>query len=160
MSERSHRCPDCGLTVDGPSTLVDHALSAHVQAPTAAGHLRRPKRAWVRRGAGGLGVLVGIAFWVGVVLAAAGVFDKASAPQRPSSEAHRMAVELRRSGAIDEFRSVEPDSGWGVEYELDEGEGAIRTRNLEEELEYEASSVDLEEEIERIARKRDFDVGR
>lgn len=146
-----HRCPDCGQTFDGASALVDHAL-----APGAA-HLRLPKRPWVGRAAAAVGVLGAASIAVMLALAAGDLFDKESAPEQPRSEAHKIAVELRTEGSVGEYRSVEPDDGWDAEYELGDGDGVIRSRSRPAEVEYEALSVDLEDDIERVADERGFD---
>jgi hypothetical protein len=159
VAQQSHRCPDCGLGFDDPSALVDHALTAHVAAPTPAAHVRRPRSVWTGRIAAALAGLTGVSLIVLMALLLAGVFDKASAPEQPRSEAHRMAVELRETGKIDDYRSVEPDDGWDAEYELDGDDGVIRTRDTrdDEELEYEAYlDDDLEAAIEDVARKHGF----
>jgi hypothetical protein len=161
VSQQPHRCPDCGLGFGDPSALVDHALTAHVAAVTPAAHVRRPKSVWTGRITAALAGLAGVSLIVLMVLLAAGVFDKEGAPEQPRSEAHRMAVELRETGQIDEYRSVEADDGWDAEYELDGDDGVIRTRGTrdDEEIEYETYlDDDLERAIEKVARRHGFDL--
>jgi hypothetical protein len=159
IGDGSHTCPDCGAAFDNPSTLVDHALTAHVRAETRAGHIRRSRWPWVPRVVGAFGVLLGIGVAVLVVLAWAGLFDKESASETPRSVAHKIAVELVRTGEADEYRAVEPDGGWDTEYEIDDGDAYIRVRGEgtgSEELEYEAFTSDLEDALDRATAGRGF----
>lgn len=165
MPEQTHRCPDCGRDFDDASSLVDHALTAHVAADTPAAHLRRPRSVWAGRIGAGVAVLVGLAIPILVVLDTVGVFEKDSAPERPGTEAHKMSVELRRAGEIEEYRSVEPDDGWDAEYEFDGedfdgSDGMIRSRwkGDDEEVEYETYlDDDLDEAIGRVMTKHGFE---
>jgi hypothetical protein len=108
-------------------------------------------------------VLVGAAFWALIILGGSGLFDKSSAPERPGSVVHRMVVQMEREGDIDDFRSVEPDEGWDVEYEVDDGAGFIRIRGegtVTQTLEYEAIlDDDLEAAMERVIEQYGFTIG-
>jgi hypothetical protein len=160
----TYRCPDCGRIFEGPSALTDHALGAHVDTGTApAGAAPKRDNRLLVWGLGALGVVVGVAFWGAIILAAAGVFDldKETVPESPDSTPHKVAVSLERAGVIDEYRAVEPSDGWEVEYELDGGDGAVRTR-IEggvEDAEYEAAFDDeLESALEDELTRRGFEL--
>ena len=156
-----HRCPDCGRLCETASELTDHALYVHVDAPTPAAHIR-PQRF------GGLAsaIAIGIAVLVGAGIYALAFFSEDlllpdSAPSRQASVVHRMAVQLEGSGAVDEFRSVEPAGSWDVEYEVDDGDGYIRIDDEgtpAEALEYEAYDEDLREAMERVIRAQGFRI--
>jgi hypothetical protein len=161
MAEETHRCPDCGAEFETRSALVDHTLTEHVQAPTPAEGIRPIKHPTALRVLLAIGMVLGAAFWVAVALGGAGVFDSPSAPETPSSVVHQMAVELEAEGEIDDYRAIEPASGWDTEYELDDGDGFIRVKGegtLAEQLEYEYYSFDgdTQEAIEAKARQKGF----
>jgi hypothetical protein len=154
-----YRCPDCGAGFQNASSLTDHALTAHVEAPTRAAHIRRPRWPWLNRIGVGLAMTIALGFWTLLILAGAGVFDKADAPKTPGSVVHEIAVDLKRSGAVDEFRAVEPDDGWDTEYEFDDGEGYLRIRDEgrpTEEVEYEAFGDDLYDELDQATARAGF----
>jgi len=96
-----------------------------------------------------------------VGLAAFGVFDKETAALQPASVSHKVAVALETSGAIDSYRSVDPDEGWDAEYELDADDGLIRSRGTGPmtEVEYEAYfNSDLEDAIIAELERRGYAV--
>jgi uncharacterized C2H2 Zn-finger protein len=157
----TYRCPDCGQIFQDPSALTDHALGAHVQPGAQPARVeRRSENRLVVWGLGALGVIVGVLFWGGLALGILGVFDKETVAQTPGSTPHKVAVELERSGAIDEYRAVEPDDGWDVEYELAGGDGLVREKveGGTEEVEYQAFDGNLEAKIEEALRKRGFNL--
>ena len=158
----NHRCPDCGRLCDSAAELADHALYVHVDAPTPAAHIR-PQRfsGAAAKVAIGIAVLFGVGFW------AVGIFGQEllnadSAPLRPSSVVHDMALDLERSGDVDEFRSIEPEEGWEIEYEFDDGDGYIRIRNegtRQEDLEYETFLNDeMYEAMQDVLRSHGFRI--
>jgi hypothetical protein len=165
-----HRCPECTRSFPDAPSLSDHALTEHVQAETPAAGIRRPRLTGVPAGIlAGLGIVAGIALWGFVIAGLLGDLDKAGAPESPRSIVHKMAESLVAAGEIEGYRAVEPDSGWDVEYELDEDvgssdfglpDGVIRIKDegtALEEVEFEAGfSDDLYEAIEDELRRRGF----
>jgi hypothetical protein len=157
----TYRCPDCGQIFQDPSALTDHALGAHVQTAAQPARVERSRESrLVVWGLGALGLIVGVLFWGFIALAIFGAFDKETVAQTPGSTPHKVAVELERSGAIDEYRAVEPDDGWDVEYELAGGDGLVRQKDESgiEEVEYQAFDGDLEARIEEALTKRGFNL--
>jgi hypothetical protein len=142
-------CPDCGLKFLDQVALDDHRRRAHdPQYPRLTSEQESggsgPKIAIA------ISLLIGVAFVALIVLDAAGVFEKETVPEQPGSEAYGIVREMKQEGSIDEFRAVEPDSGWDIEYELDDGDGALRMREgVPKEAEVEAIfDEDLEEDLE------------
>ena len=129
MLPATHRCPDCGRLCGTAAELADHALYVHIDTPTPAAHIR-PQRfgGLASKVAVGIAILAGVGFWALAFLS--GGFDSPdTAPLQPGSVVHQVAIELKNSGEVDEYRSVEPEDGWDVEYEFDDGDGYIRVRN-------------------------------
>jgi hypothetical protein len=152
---QTRSCPQCGAAFWDASSLTDHVLTAHGTVDAPAAGMRPTKH---HRFLKVLAVLACLAP-VGLIgLGAAGVFEKETVDETPSSVAHKMAVQLKQDGEIDDYRAVEPDDGWDTEYELD-GDGEIRARSsgaLGEEIELEAFSDDLETAMEDEARRQGF----
>jgi hypothetical protein len=154
-----YRCPECGLQLDAAWAVTDHALYAHVLDASPRFPYPEPNKAqrrWAWIGVAG-SVVVGVAFWALVVAAGLGAFDKPSAPEQSNSLAHSVAVSLVNTNAVDEYRSVEPEPGWDAEYELDDGDGVIRSRGSGPyaEVEYEATYV-LEDAVVAELERRGF----
>lgn len=152
------KCPDCERLFESPAALTDHSLTEHVdaEAPTAA--IRPVKSKLPYRIALGVVALLGVATIVFFALGGAGVFDKETVPETPSSSAHKIAAGVVASGEAEDYRAVEPDSGWDAEYEVD-GDGYVRSRGsgFTEEVEVESFDLDLRDALEDEASDQGFD---
>ena len=131
-----------------------------MQAPTPAANIRKPPSRRTGKALIGLGIVFGIALWGSVILAGFGAFDKATVAEQPHSVVHRMAVQLERSGEIDEFRAVEPAEGWDTEYEIGDGDGSLRVRDEgtpNEEFEFEVLFDDgLDDAVQDVSESYGF----
>lgn len=120
--------------------------SGEKEGPAAPPQRRRrsPLRAILL---GFLGVIV----LLGVIGALVG--EPETVDPTPGSPAAQIAQELRQAGDVSEFRPVEPDEGWDVQYELDGGDGEVRSRGAgnQIEVEYRGESDELESAIQRAA---------
>jgi hypothetical protein len=146
-------------------SLVDHALSAHVSAPTRAAGIRAPEHPKLVRAIAVIGMLLGAGTVVAVIVLSIIGFDKDAVPETPNSLAHQVALELQAAGTIENYRAVDPDGDWEVEYELD-GEdfdgpdAAIRSSGgagPESTVEYETFlDDDLYDALEQALERRGF----
>lgn len=105
-------------------------------------------------------MLAGVAMWalIGIGIVA----EPTEVAPTPGSEAHLIATELLRTGAIGDFRAIEPGDGWEVEYELEPdsvfGGGFVRSRGAgaSAEIEYQAFDDELDASIADVAEGRGF----
>lgn len=98
-----------------------------------------------------------ILFIVGIVGAITGWFDRKEAVEDLGNPGAPIVRELKRSGAIEDFKAVEPDEGWQWQYELDPtADLRFRERGDDAEMEYRSSDRDLEKEIEKVAEREGF----
>ena len=161
MEASARTCPDCERSFADPSALVDHSLTEHVAVETPAAAIRRPKHRGSVKAIAAISMLFGLAVVVLVGVAATGAFDKATVAETPNSVVHKMVVDLKTSGEIDDYRAVEPDSGWDTEYEVNGGDGWIHVRNeggAYEELEV-FGFGGLGDALEDEAEERGFNFG-
>jgi hypothetical protein len=159
-AREARTCPECGAEVQSASALADHALTAHTQAPSPAAHIRPLRHPTALRVIGVVAVVLGVAAYAFAFLAPPSWLSlQESAPETPSSIVHKMAVELEAAGEIDEYRAVEPSSGWDTEYEVDEGDGYIKVRDEDlptRELEIFHWDDDRQDAMEQDAEQRGF----
>lgn len=149
------RCPQCGAIVDDPNRLVDHYFARHVGSSGRRG-------GWFKVGriAATLGVVLGTAGWVfGVIGVATGAFEKETVSATRGSIPDHVARELKAEGEIEDFRPVEPDGGWDVEYEFEDPSGSLRSREAGslDEVEIETFDGDLEDALEAKLEARGFE---
>lgn len=81
--------------------------------------------------------MIGLFIIAAIGLGALGVFDKDEAPEVTNCAGYSFVRELRREAQIDEFQSVEPESGWACEYSLNDEEAFVRFKRARGGLELE-----------------------
>jgi hypothetical protein len=121
-------CPDCGLRFLDGAGLSGHRTLAHDESVQRLPESEE-RAGTATRIAIALSFLVMIGLGALIALGATGAFDKKTVAEQPGTELYRIVRELKAEGTIDDFRAVEPDSGWDVEYEVNGGDGTLRERN-------------------------------
>jgi hypothetical protein len=150
LREADRFCRRCGQDVGLAATPAASVLDPHVVTDRwyhRAGYFVRAHfKATV--------VVTVIATAIG--LGALGVFDEKAVPENASSPGYQMVRDLKSAGDIDNFKAVEPESGWQTEYSLNDGDAHIRFNGSRMEIDatrYEADRVDS---IDRVARAHGF----
>jgi hypothetical protein len=159
------KCPTCGQEFPSEEVLASHhdklhsasaqnaAIAPATEAATAGGS--SPQPAPRRRFRIGTLLRVGIPLIIvgSIAAGALGIFDKKTVDENPQSIAYKFVHQMKDQGTIDEYRAVEPDSGWDYQYELNGDEAnTIRVRGTvgTEDLEFSAGD-DLKPAIEAEA---------
>ncbi len=108
---------------------------------------------WAVKHAKGLLIVLGIA-----VLGTVGYFatHETTVPEDPSSPGYAIVRDLKREGAIDDFKAVKPDGNWDTVYSLNDGDAHLSFQGTHMEIETRSYDEDLKNAIDKAARQEEF----
>jgi hypothetical protein len=117
-------CEECGSSVIvrfWGFPFPDWVAVRDVEAPRLARELVAPA--------------IGIAVLVGGVAAVIASQEAQEVEEDPNSPGYTIVRDPQLADEIDDFRAVEPKSGWETEYEINDGDAFVRFRDREVETE-------------------------